>query len=157
MALYAEGGMDGGEDAEAVQVAEGGLGGRIVEDAGEFVVEAGATDTLEVGGVALEVTQGAALDAEIKAGGIAGGAEHAGGVVLEGAVVEGADETSFEIGDAVGGVQELAAVGAVEAEGEGVDGEVAAVEVLLDGGRGCLRESAGAGVGFGAGGGDVDG
>ena len=130
--VEAEGGVDGGEGAVVVERAEGFLRGFLCEDAGELVMETRAADGLEVREVAFDPGERAGLDGEFEAGGVADSTEDAGGVVLEGAIVEGADEASVEVGEAAGGVEDLAALGAVEAEGEGVDGEVAAEEVFAD-------------------------
>ena len=70
--------------------------------------------------------------------------------------MERADEAGVEVGEAAGGVEDFAGFGAAEAESEGVDGEVAAEEVVADRRRGDGGKSAGAGVRLGAGGDEVE-
>ncbi len=119
------------------------------------MVKASAADGLEVSDVPLKPGEGVGFDLESKPSSVAEGAEDAGGVVLEGALVEDADEARVEVGEAAGRVEDFAALGAVEAEGEGVDGEVAAAQILADGGGFDGREGTGAGVSLGAGGDEV--
>src|SRR5438552_2351347 len=126
------------------------------EDAGELVVETGAADGLEVREVALERCERVRLDLEAEAGGVADGAEDAGGVVPKGALVEDADEARVEVRAATGQVEDLAGFGAAQAECEGVDGEVAAEEVFSDGGGLDGGEGAWADISLGAGGDQVD-
>jgi len=126
LAVEAEGWVDRRERTGCVEAPEGFFGGGLHEDASELVVEACATDRIEVGDIALEPGEGLGLDLKAETDGVAEGAEYAGGVVLEGPLVQDADEARIEVGAAAGWVENVAGVGAVQAEGEGVDGEVAA-------------------------------
>jgi hypothetical protein len=132
--------VDGCEDAKAAGEDGGVDGSGFGEEESELVAKAGTADGVEVGEVAAEPGVGIGVEVEGEAGGVAGGAEHAGGVVLEAALVEDADEAGFDIVLAAVRVDELAG-GVGEAQGEGVDREVAAGEVGgdwggFDGGKG---------------------
>ncbi len=116
-------------------MAEDVFGLVLTEDAGKFVMDAGPADRLQVAKVALEPGAGQGLDLEAEARRVADGAEDAGGVVPEGALVEDADKARVEVREAADGVEDLADVGAGQAEGEGVDAEVAAEKVPTDRGR----------------------
>jgi hypothetical protein len=137
--------------------AEDDVFGRLLgEYAGEFVMEAGAADGFEVAEITLKPGERLRFDLEAEAGGVAEAPEDAGGVVLEGVFVEDADQARVEVVPAADWIEEFAPLRAVEAESEGVDGEIAAEEVLVDRRAADGREGAGAGVGFGAGGHEVD-
>src|SRR5207249_2742783 len=151
-----KGWVDGGEGAQIVEIPERALGLILSEHAGEFAMDAGAADGLEVREVALEPCERVRLDLEAEAGGVADGAEDAGGVVPKGALVEDADEARVEVRAATGQVEDLAGFGAAQAECEGVDGEVAAEEVFSDRGGLDGGEGAWADIRLGAGGDQVD-
>jgi len=156
LGFEAKGWVDGGEGAQIVEIPERALGLILSEHAGEFAMDAGAADGLEVREVALEPCERVRLDLEAEAGGVADGAEDAGGVVPKGALVEDADEARVEVRAATGQVEDLAGFGAAQAECEGVDGEVAAQEVFSDRGGLDGGEGAWADIRLGAGGDQVD-
>src|SRR5947208_1862385 len=135
---------------------EGSEGPECREQEGREDFGAGAADGLEVREVALEPCERVRLDLEAEAGGVADGAEDAGGVVPKGALVEDADEARVEVRAATGQVEDLAGFGAAQAECEGVDGEVAAEEVFSDRGGLDGGEGAWADIRLGAGGDQVD-
>ena len=83
------------------------------------------------------------------------GSEHACGVFHEAEGVEHAHTLVLDVFLPVEAVHELAEHGGVQAHGHGVDGEVAAVEVHLDGTALHLRKRTGRGVEFEASGGHV--
>ena len=92
-----------------------------------------------------------------EAGGVADGTEEAGGVVVETGGVEDADVAVGEVGAAVERVDQGAKFVRSEGDRQRVDGEVAAAQVCVEIGRGDERQRAGVGVGFAAGGDQVDG
>ena len=83
------------------------------------------------------------LDGEAQADLEADEAQQARGVVVEAVGADGAELAAADVGQAVHGVEQQAAGGAVEREGDGVAGEVAAAEIVLNGGGGDLRLGAG--------------
>ena len=104
--------MDGGEDAPAVGQAQGGGGGWFVEDAFQLVADAVAGDGVEgvVGQGLAQGREGVGGQGEVEAGGVAGGAEDAGGVVAEALGVQDADDAGGEVGAAVVGVNDIIGV-----------------------------------------------
>jgi hypothetical protein len=76
----------------------------------------------------------------------ADGADHADGVLDKAVVADEAELAIFDVGDAVEGVHEQAVGALVEGERHGVGGEVAAAEVVEDGG-GLDDGFAGLGIG----------
>ena len=148
--------MDRGERAQVVEAAEDLFRRVLSEDADELVVEAGAAYGREVANIPLQPIERLRLDLEAEARRVADAAGNAGGVVLEGAVVEDAHEARVEVGAAAGRIDDLACVGAVQPERERVDGEVSAEEVIFDRCGSDGRESARAAVGLGARGDEVD-
>ena len=71
-------------------------------------------------------------------------------------LVEYADALTLQVVTAVVGVDQLAIVTGVEADGHGVDGEVAAGEVVVNGAGGNCRQSPRFFIGFTAGSGQVN-
>ena len=105
----------------------------------------------------LDQLAGGAVGAEVTLGGEAGGAPEAGGVILEGSVVEDSEAGCGDVRKAGVRVEQLAGAGTGEGEGDRVDGEIAASEVLLDGGiEGDVGEGAGGGVALAAERGEVE-
>jgi hypothetical protein len=150
LAVEAEGRVDGGEGAGLVQAEEDFFGAILGKDAGDFITQACAAYRLDIADVALEPGERLGLDLEAEAGGVAEGAQDAGCVILEGALVQDADQASIEVALSADRIEDLADAWAVEAEGEGVNREVAAAEVFVDGGGLDGGQGAGAGVGLGA-------
>jgi hypothetical protein len=111
---------------------------------------------LQVANVPLEPAERLRLKAEAQADLVAGAAEDTGSVVAEAGFVKGAKEPGFQVGLAVERVDEASGVVAGEGEGDGVQGEVAAEEVVAEGAGMDGRQCAGSLVGLGAGAGDVD-
>ena len=72
----------------------------------------------------------------------------AGGVVGEAFFVEYADALSLQVVAAAVGVDQLAVVAGIEADGHGVDGEIAAGEVFINGAGGHRGQGSGFGIGF---------
>jgi len=92
-------------------------------------------DNLDARGITAYGLKGFRLDVELQLGGKAHGAHHAQGVVGEGDVgVEGrADKAPADVVESAVEVDEIAEGSLVDAEGHGVDGEVAACDVFLKG------------------------
>ena len=101
----------------------------------QFHHDALGADNLDAVGVAGDGLDGVVGDAEAELRGEADGAHHAQGVVGEGDVgVEGCTQDALvEVAYAAEGVHQLAVAVGVEADGEGVDGEVAPALVVLEG------------------------
>src|SRR4051812_24915574 len=87
----------------------------------------------------------------MKACGEPGGADQARRFFQKGVVVEDADYLALGIGDSVEGVCEQASRTRVQRERHGVDGEIAAAKVFVDGGRSDLWRLARLIVDLGAG------
>ena len=97
------------------------------------------------------------MRAEVALGDEAGGAPEPGGVIFEGPVVEDGEAGRGEVVQARVRVEQFAGAGTGEGDGDGVDGEVAAGEVVLDGGaEGDDGECAGGGVALAAERGEVE-
>ncbi len=128
-------GEDDGHEAGFLQQFETEGGGRGEDDFVEFGGDALGGDDMDAFGVAGDGVEGFGEDTELQLSGESDGAHHAEGVVAESDVgVEGcADETLVEVVDAAEGVEQLAESVAVEGYGHCVDGEVAAVLVVLQG------------------------
>ena len=103
------------------------------DDLVQLVLDALPTDNLDAVGHPFEGLEGLVLYLEVELGGEADAAHHAQGVVGEGDLwVEGrSDDAILEVGQSVEGVNELAETVTVQADGHRVDGEVAAVLVIL--------------------------
>lgn len=152
-----ERGVGAGEDSPFVEQGEGASGAAALGDEGEFGPEAVAGDGGEPACAVLDQCAGVGVRAEVALGGEAGGAPEAGGVIFEGSVVEDGEAGGGEIVQARVRVEQLASTGTGEGEGDGVDGEVAAGEVVLDGGtEGDAGECAGGGVALAAERGEVE-
>src|SRR3990172_2973086 len=143
--------MDFSEDAEFGEAGEVASGLGFLQDKVEFVADAVAADAFEEGQGVGDEFSGAAFDAEAEALFEADGAQYAGGVVHKTDRVKGADESVAQVALAAPEVEHVAESAAVEAEGEGVDGEVAAVQVEFDAGVFNFGQGRGLGVEFGAG------
>ena len=128
-------GEDDGEETGAGEFDEADTGPGREHDFVEFVDDAFLGDDLDTLGVALEGLLGLVLYLEAELGGEADAAHHAQGVVGEGDVgVEGRSyEAVLHIEESVEAVDELAEAVGVETDGEGIDGKVAAVEVVVEG------------------------
>src|SRR6266566_4948580 len=68
---------------------------------------------------------------------------------------EGTHLGTLNIGEAVGGIEQQAARGGVQGNGDGVEGEIAAAQIFHDGGPANLRTRSGTNVMVVAGGGDA--
>ena len=86
---------------------------------------------------------GIRLDLESQPGAVAAQAEQAGGVVDERAVVEDPEPPPVEVGERVVGGHELARAASRQVDGDRVDGEVPAGQVLILGAGSDLREGPG--------------
>ena len=89
---------------------------------------------------------GALLGLEMKARGISPQAQQPSRVVEEAALVKDAQAPAVEVGEGVLDGSQLALAPAAEREGDRVDGEIAALEVLLDRAASHLRERARRGI-----------
>lgn len=107
----------------------GGRGHNLVE----LLHDALAADNLDALGIAAQGVEGLVFDVEVELGGKPDAAQHAQRVVREGDVgVEGgAYDAVLHIVHAVKGVYEFAEAVVVEADGKGVDGEIASVLVVF--------------------------
>lgn len=157
-ALHAGGfGKEDVEQSGGVEEFETAAGAAFGEDAGEFIADAFGGDGGDGGGEVREGVPGGGFDFEAKAGGEADGAEQAEAVLREALcrVADGAETAGVEVGEAVDVVGDLAGEGVFE---EGVDGEVAAEDVLAGVGfEGDGLGAAAIAVGVvGAEGGDLD-
>ena len=76
--------------------------------------------------------EGAGFDLEAKSLLKPYGAQHAGGVIHKGQGMQNAHQPAFQVVQAAPMVVEVTVMGAVKAQGQGVDGEIAAVQVQLD-------------------------
>lgn len=142
-----EGGVGAAKDAPLIEQGEGASGATTRRDQFEFAPESVAGDGGEPACAILDQCARFRGWAEVALHGEAAGAPEAGGVVLEGSVVEDGEARGCEVGQALVGVEQLAGARAGEGEGNCVDGEVAASEVVLDGrAEGDLGERAGSGV-----------
>src|SRR5688500_1003201 len=97
---------------------------------------------------------GNGLEGELEPRRIARGAQGTGRIVLEGALVEDAEQARLEVGAAVVGVEQLATGERVRNR---VDAEIAPSEVVRDPGGTDVRQRSGALVRLGAGPGQVEG
>src|ERR1700731_2544162 len=75
----------------------------------------------------------ASLGAFLKRPVEAGGANHARGIFEERIVMQNADNLGLDVGDAVEGIEEQPAGSFIQRERHGVDGEVAATQVVVNG------------------------
>ena len=107
----------------------------MAEGAEELGADALGADAGEVGGFGAEGSPGGGFDAPLADGGKADGAQEAEAVFAEAAegVADGAQEAGAEVVETADVVDDLLGDGVVE---EGVDGEVAALGVVLGGGVG---------------------
>ena len=121
------------EQPGAVQQVEAYRGARRAHNLAQFVLDALHGDYLYAAGVAADSIEGLGSDAELQLRCEAHGAHHAQGVVAEGDVgVEGrADGARADVVHAAVQVDELAEGGGIHADGHGVDGEVAAGDILF--------------------------
>ena len=128
-------GEDDVEESGALEVDETTAGMGRHDNLVELHLDTLATDYLDAVGHALKGSEGLILYLEIELGGKADAAHHAQRIVAEGDVgVEGCgDDAVLEVGETVEGVDEFAKAAVVEADGHGVDGEVATVLVVLEG------------------------
>lgn len=142
------------QQAEFGHARQGSGGAGFVENQVEFVAQA-------FGGQAFDQRQGGrdegqriGREAEGVAGFVADGAIEAGGVVVEGLPVQDADEAVGEVGLGIVQVEQ----GLVcQAQGQGVDAEVAPGQVVGQYGGTDVGQAGGRAVGFAAGGDQVEG
>src|SRR3954462_15344841 len=71
----------------------------------------------------------------MKAGRKTGGADEARGIFQERIIVEDAYKLSFDIGDAIEGIEEQASRSFIERKSHGVDREIAPPQIFVNGGR----------------------
>lgn len=157
-AFHASGlGQEDFEQSGGVEEFETAAGAAFGQDAGEFVADPFGGDGGDGGREAREGVPGGGFDFEAEAGGKADGAEQAEAVFGEAlsGVADGAEAVGVEVGEAFDVVDDLAVEGIFE---EGVDGEVAAEDVLAGVGfEGDGLGAAAVAVGVvGAEGGDLD-
>jgi len=110
-------------------------------------------DTLFAGVVVAR--PGALVHLPAGAGGETGDADHAGGIFEESVIVDQAQVARLHVGNAVQRIEQQAVGALIEGDGHGVDGEVAAAQVLQHG-RPVVNGFAGLGVFLAAGAGDLD-
>lgn len=123
-------GEDGVKESEAIEEAEAGAGVGEGEDPSELVADAlgsGAGDGRGAGG---DLVRGGGVDVEMELGGDTGTAKEAEGVGVEDG---GGGHTEAAGGDVVEAAGDVDGGGAADGDGEGVDGEVAAAEVVVEG------------------------
>src|SRR5215472_13647530 len=82
------------------------------------------------------------LERPMKAGGEAGSPNEPRRILEERVVVQNANELGFNVGDAIERIEQEPTRSLVEREGHRVDGEVAAAQVLMNGGRHHYRRLA---------------
>ena len=99
---------------------------------------------------------GAGLDLEPKPGAIASDPQQTGGIVAEAPLVQHAQPAGLEIAQCIRHRAHLPPARAAQADGDRVDGEVPALEVLLLGPRAHVGQGSRRRVGLGAAGRDVD-
>ena len=99
----------------------------------QFIGDALATDDFNALGIALQGIEGFFLDEEIQLGGKTDASKHAQGIVAERdvGVERGANDAVLQVVESVKGVYQFAKAPLVETNGHRVDGEVAAVLVVL--------------------------
>ena len=126
-------GEDEGEESAAGEFDESLAGMRSHHDLVEFVYDAFARDDADALTVALQRSKGLLVNLEIELCGKAYGTHHAQGVVRESDVriQRRAYEPVLHVVQSVEAVNELAVTVTVETDGQGIDGQVAAVEVIL--------------------------
>ena len=157
-AFHASGlGKEDFEQSGGVEEFGATAGAAFGQDAGEFVADAFGGDGGDGGSEAREGVPGGGFDFEAEAGGEADGAEQTEAVFGEAlrGVADGAEAAGLEVGESVDVVDDFAGEGVFE---EGVDGEVAAEDVLAGVGfEGDGLRAAAVAVGVvGAEGGDLD-
>ena len=127
--------QDNLQEPRALQVFETDAGMRREHDFVELDGNALATDNFYTRGHALKTREGLLLDLEVQLGSETDAAHHAQGIVGERHLrVEGrGDDTVLEVGNAVEGVDEFTETTAVQTDSHRIDGEVAAILVVLEG------------------------
>ena len=128
-------GEDEGQQLAVVEQDEAFRGDVGADDFAQLVDDALFRDDFDARAVALDGGEGLGLDAEVELRGEPYGPHHAQGVVAEGdvGVERGADNPFFEVVHTAEGVDQFAPAVAVQTQGQGVDGEVAPVLVVLQG------------------------
>ena len=128
-------GEDEGKQTATVELHEALGGDGRSDDLVEFVDDALLGDDLDALGIAGKRLEGLLLDVEVELCGKAYATHHAQGVVAKGhiGVERGADEAVLHVKQSIKGIGELTEAVGIETHGQGVDGEVAAVLVILEG------------------------
>ena len=123
----------------------------------QFVADAvgGQRRYVPLGDGAPELAEGLFFNTEAKPFLVADGAKNPGWIVHKAVGVERANEAAAQVLDAAVEVEDLRAA-VCQGQGQGVDGEVAAVEVVCDAPWRYVGESRGMGIGLPPGGDHVD-
>src|SRR2546427_8557270 len=126
--------MEKAQEVELRHTPDRSNGGLLREQAHDLIPQAWAGEPVDEIGrrCFLEQDQRVFLDAEAEPLLKADGSKHTGRVVHEAAGVEDADDLVFEIAQAAIEIDELTEPAHVQADGQRVDGEVPAVEGVLD-------------------------
>ncbi len=111
---------------------EGFLGPVFLQDAFQLMADTGPAYTVKQGEGVLEQVQRARFDMEFEALLIADSSQNPRRVVDETETVENADATSVQVVESAVEVEQFAPIVGIEADGEGVDGEVAPMQIELD-------------------------
>src|SRR3989441_6024779 len=149
--------MEKAQEVELGHTPDRSNGGLLRKQAHDLIPQAWAGEPVDEIGRScfLEQGQRVFLDTEAEPLLKADGSKHTGRVVHEAAGVEDADDLVFEIAQAAIEIHELAEAAHVQADGQRVDGEVPAVEVVLDRTRFDRGQGGRVNVGFAPGGGHV--